>query len=162
MSRMPARRGRSGQRSGERNDYQVCPAVKSIGKVGNELRLVVIRYLIDQPMRFNKLMATIETIDPKSLSRVLKYLVGEGIVRRDVLGTQPFTVQYSLTEKGMELKPVIDSLQVWGRKWLISSPEIRSQAGSTRNPSRSPAVPGRAPKAIQYAGSPSSLGLEPA
>jgi len=146
---MPANRRTSGSRSAERNDQQVCPAVKSIAKVGNELRLVVIRYLIDQPMRFNKLMATIETIDPKSLSRVLKYLVGEGIVRRDVLGTQPFTVQYSLTEKGIELRPVIDSLQVWGRRWLMASPEIRPSAGPLRNPTGMPAVPGRAPGAIQ-------------
>ena len=70
-------------------------------------------------MRFNELMAAAATIDPKSLSRVLKYLVAEGIVRRDVLSTQPFMVQYSLTEKGMELKPVIDSLYVWGERWLV-------------------------------------------
>jgi len=100
-------------------------------------------------MRFNKLMATIETIDPKSLSRVLKYLVAEGIARRDVLSTQPFTVQYSLTEKGMELKPVIDSLQVWGRRWLVSPPTIRSPAGFFRALSKLPAVPGPAPGAVR-------------
>jgi DNA-binding HxlR family transcriptional regulator len=138
---MPAARRTSGQRRAERQDHQVCPAVKSIAKVGNELRLVVIRYLIDQPMRFNKLMATIETIDPKSLSRVLKYLVGEGIARRDVLDTQPFTVQYSLTEKGMELRPVIDSLLVWGRKWLVSPPVSRPSAGAFRPLPKKSAVP---------------------
>jgi len=119
MAGMPARRRTQGERSGERTDNQVCPAIKSITKIGNELRLVVIRYLIDRPMRFNELMAAAATIDPKSLSRVLKYLVAEGIVRRDVLSTQPFMVQYSLTEKGMELKPVIDSLYVWGERWLV-------------------------------------------
>jgi DNA-binding HxlR family transcriptional regulator len=113
---MPAR---PRTRGGENADQQVCPAIKSISKVGNELRLVVIRYLIERPMRFNELLAAARTIDPKSLSRVLKYLAKEGIVKREVLGTQPFMVQYSLTEKGMELKPVIDSLQVWGRRWLV-------------------------------------------
>jgi len=116
---MPARRRTQSERSGERTDLQVCPAIKSITKVGNELRLVVIRYLIDRPMRFNELMAAAATIDPKSLSRVLKYLAAEGIVRRDVLSTQPFMVQYSLTEKGMELNPVIDALQAWGARWLV-------------------------------------------
>jgi DNA-binding HxlR family transcriptional regulator len=116
---MPARRRTQRERNSERTDHQVCPAVKSIAKVGNELRLVVIRYLIDRPMRFNELMAAAKTIDPKSLSRVLKYLVAEGIVRREVLSTQPFMVQYSLTEKGMELKPVIDSLYAWGERWLM-------------------------------------------
>jgi DNA-binding HxlR family transcriptional regulator len=116
---MPAKRRTRGERRGDRTDHQVCPAVKSISKIGNELRLVVIRYLIEGPMRFNELLAEAATMDPKSLSRVLKYLVAEGIVRRDVLSTQPFMVQYSLTEKGMELKPVIDSLYVWGERWLV-------------------------------------------
>jgi DNA-binding HxlR family transcriptional regulator len=116
---MPARRRTQSERNGDRTDHQFCPAIKSINKVGNELRLVVIRYLVDRPMRFNELMAAAATMDPKSLSRVLKYLVAEGIVRRDVLSTQPFMVQYSLTDKGMELKPVIDSLYVWGERWLM-------------------------------------------
>src|SRR5258708_3939954 len=111
VARMPARRRTQSERSGERTDHRVCPAIKSITKVGNELRLVVIRYLIDRPMRFNELMAAAAaTMDPKSLSRVLKYLAAEGIERRDVLSTPPFMVQYSLTEKGMELQPGIDSL----------------------------------------------------
>lgn len=116
---MPVRRRTHRERNAGRRDDHTCPAVKTIDKVGNELRLIVIRFLVDRPMRFNELMDTAKTIDPKSLSRVLKYLVTEGIVRREVLNTQPFMVQYSLTEKGMELKPVIDALQVWGRKWLI-------------------------------------------
>jgi DNA-binding HxlR family transcriptional regulator len=127
VARMPARRRTQSERNGERTDHQVCPAIKSITKVGNELRLVVIRYLIDRPMRFNELMAAAATMDPKSLSRVLKYLVAEGIVRRDVLSTQPFMVQYSLTEKGMELKPVIDSLYVWGERWLAPRELIVNQ-----------------------------------
>ncbi|HZY69576.1 MAG TPA: helix-turn-helix domain-containing protein [Thermoplasmata archaeon] len=130
---MPVTRRSQRERSGDGRDRQVCPSIKSIERIGNELRLVVIRYLLDGPLRFNEMISTIGTIDPKSLSRVLKYLVGEGIVRRQVLGTQPFSVQYSLTEKGSDLRPVIDALAVWGQRWVESLPGV-------------PAAPGMAPR----------------
>ena len=103
----------------DRNDQTACPAVKSITKVGNQLRLVVVRYLIDRPLRFNELLEAATGVDPRSLSRVLKFLASEGIVRRDVLSTQPFAVQYSLTEKGRQLQPVVEALRVWGERWLM-------------------------------------------
>jgi len=103
----------------ERNDETACPAVKSITKVGNQLRLVVIRYLLERPMRFNELLEAATGVDPRSLSRVLKFLGSEDIVWRDVLSTQPFAVQYSLTEKGRQLQPVVEALRTWGERWLM-------------------------------------------
>lgn len=100
-------------------ESELCPIVESVRKVGNEWRLVVIRYLLDHPMRFNELLRVAGGVDSKTLSRVLKYLASEGILRRDVLGTQPFTVQYSLTEKGEQLRPVIESLRTWGEEWVL-------------------------------------------
>jgi DNA-binding HxlR family transcriptional regulator len=126
VARMPVvakhRRKTQSQRAAvmrERNDQTACPAVKSITKVGNQLRLIVVRYLIDRPLRFNELLEAATGVDPRSLSRVLKFLASEGIVRRDVLSTQPFAVQYSLTEKGRQLQPVVEALRVWGERWLM-------------------------------------------
>lgn len=95
-----------------------CPAMESITKVGNELRLGVISCLLDQPMRYNELLRAAAGIDSRSLSRVLTYLGAEKIVERVVLDTRPFMVQYSLTEKGKQLKPVVESLRIWGERWL--------------------------------------------
>ena len=58
------------------------------------------RLLEEETMRFSGILDVAKGLDPKSLSRVLKYLASEDIVRRDVLSTQPVAVQYSLTEKG--------------------------------------------------------------
>ena len=66
-------------------------------------------------MRFNELLRVACGIDPKTLARVLKYLAAEEIVRREVLGTQPFTVRYTLTDKGEQVSPVMQSLQAWER-----------------------------------------------
>jgi DNA-binding HxlR family transcriptional regulator len=101
------------------NDYTICGAVESARKIGNQWRLIVIRYLLERPMRFNELLRVACGIDPKTLSRVLKYLAAEEIVRRDVLGTQPFTVQYALTDKGEQIRPIMQSLKAWGEAWVL-------------------------------------------
>src|SRR6267143_6712328 len=101
------------------NGYTICAAVESARKIGNQWRLVVIRYLLERPMRFNELLKVACGIDPKTLSRVLKYLAAEEIVRRDVLGTQPFSVQYALTDKGEQIRPIMQSLKAWGDAWVL-------------------------------------------
>jgi DNA-binding HxlR family transcriptional regulator len=100
-------------------DYEICGAVESARKIGNQWRLIVIRYLLERPMRFNELLKVACGIDPKTLSRVLKYLAAEEIIRRDVLGTQPFTVQYALTDKGEQIRPIMQSLKTWGEAWVL-------------------------------------------
>src|SRR5260370_4767086 len=104
------------------NGYTICAAVESARRIGNQWRLVVIRYLLEHPMRFNELLKIACDIDPKTLSRVLKYLTKEQIVRREVLGTQPFTVRYALKDKGEHVRPIMHSLKAWGETWGL--PEI--------------------------------------
>jgi DNA-binding HxlR family transcriptional regulator len=100
-------------------DYVLCGAVESARTIGNQWRLVVVRYLLEGPMRFNELLKVACGIDPKTLSRVLKYLTKEEIVRREVLGTQPFTVRYALTEKGRQISPIMQALKAWGEAWVL-------------------------------------------
>jgi len=71
-------------------------------------------------MRFNELLRVACEIDTKTLSRVLKYLASEKIVQRQVLGTQPFTVRYALTDKGEQIRPIMQSLKAWGENWVLS------------------------------------------
>jgi DNA-binding HxlR family transcriptional regulator len=93
-----------------------CPVVESLHLVGNEKKLMIIRFLLDRPMRFNQLLKV--GLDSKTLSRALKSMETQGLVNRAVISTQPFSVEYSLTEKGRELKPVIDSLRTWAERWV--------------------------------------------
>src|SRR3989442_6295836 len=107
-------------------NHTACPAIESITKVGNELRLAVVSSLIQGPSRFSGILDVAKGLDPKSLSRVLKYLASEEIVRRDVLSTQPVAVQYSLTEKGRQLEPVVEALRVWGERWITPREVVAS------------------------------------
>jgi DNA-binding HxlR family transcriptional regulator len=94
-----------------------CPVVESLHLVGNEKKLMIVRFLLDRPMRFNQFLKV--GLDSKTLSRALKSMETQGLVNRAVISTQPFSVEYSLTEKGRELKPVIDSLRSWAERWVM-------------------------------------------
>jgi DNA-binding HxlR family transcriptional regulator len=108
-------------------DYELCGAVESARKIGNQWRLIVVRYLLERPMRFSELLRVACGIDPKTLSRVLNFLAKEKIIRRDVLGTKPPIIRYSLTEKGREISPIMLALKAWGEAWIL--PEISVQRG---------------------------------
>lgn len=106
-------------------DHTACGAVESARMIGNQWRLIVVRYLLEGPMRFNEILKIACGVDPKTLSRVLKYLTKQKIVRREVVGVEPFRVQYVLTEKGEQIGPIMQALKVWGDRWVLGyvSPE---------------------------------------
>jgi len=73
-------------------------------------------------MRFNDLLrkGKPDDLNPRTLSRTLKYLQQMGIVEREVVGTEPFSVVYRLTEKGRDLSDVLSAYRRWGEKWTPS------------------------------------------
>ena len=79
-------------------------------------------YLMDGPMRFNDLLrkGQPDDLNPRTLSRTLKHLQGMGIVERQVVGTEPFSVVYRLTEKGRDLNDVLSAYRRWGERWTPS------------------------------------------
>lgn len=99
-------------------ELENCPIVAAIRELGSEWNLIIIRYLMSRPMGFNELLKTASGISSKTLSSNLKSLTNKGIVNRRIVSTQPFTVSYSLTEKGLDLAETMDALGDWGRKWI--------------------------------------------
>ncbi|MCL4334833.1 MAG: helix-turn-helix transcriptional regulator [Candidatus Thermoplasmatota archaeon] len=96
-----------------------CPIVEAIKTIGGQWNMVVVRYLSERPMGFNEILRESGSMNSKTLSRVLKILQQRGLIKREIISTQPFQVRYSLTEKGEALKPVMDSLGDWGKRWVI-------------------------------------------
>ena len=105
-------------------DDGACPMVGAIRAIVSESRLLVIRHLSSGPKGFNELMRD-SGINSKTLSATLKSLEEKGVVVRRILNTRPFTVQYSLSASGEDLKPVLEALGSWGTKWL---PELQEKA----------------------------------
>ena len=101
----------------DQNGNSGCPIVSAIGVIATESRLLIVRHLFTGPMGFNELWRE-SGINSKTLSLTLKYLEQQRIVKRNIVSTRPFTVQYSLTPSGMELKPALDAFGEWGSKWF--------------------------------------------
>ncbi len=97
----------------------VCPIVATMKLLRNQWNMIAIRYLHDQPMKFNQLKRAMGDVSSKTLSRTLKHLVNENIVQRRILNTAPISVEYSLTERGMELSEVLYEIKEWGKKWMV-------------------------------------------
>jgi len=105
-------------------DDEVC--VDSIRKVmnifGGKWSFIIIGELHTGKKQFNNLNRTLG-ISTKSLSDSLKKLEANGIVERTVYATTPVTVDYALTEKGMDFQKVFNEMKEWGMKWL-SEPNV--------------------------------------
>jgi DNA-binding HxlR family transcriptional regulator len=100
----------------------ICAVIKAVRKLGSEWRILISYYLLDNPLRFNDLLrkGKPDQLNARTLSRTLKYLQKNGIVERTVVGTEPFSVVYSLTEKGEDLGDILGAYRRWGEKWTPS------------------------------------------
>jgi DNA-binding HxlR family transcriptional regulator len=100
-------------------EADLCPIVATIKLLRNQWNMIAVRYLHDKPMKFNQLKRAMGGVSSKTLSRTLKHLTKEGLVQRRVLETAPISVEYHLTERGMELSETLFGMKKWGRKWLL-------------------------------------------
>ncbi len=121
------------------HDADNCPAVGAIKTIVTESRLLVVRHLFTGPKRFNELLRT-SGINSKTLSATLRFLERNGIVRREVINTAPFSVQYSLTTSGLELQPALEGLGKWGMKWL---PQFNTKLAATQHIAIAQTIPSR-------------------
>ena len=89
-------------------------AIELIGKRWTGAILLV---LMDGPLHFSEIRDLVPDISDRLLSERLKELESESIVERRVIDGAPVRVEYSLTEKGSALEPVVRSLKAWARDW---------------------------------------------
>jgi DNA-binding HxlR family transcriptional regulator len=99
---------------------EVTSAAHVLGKKWHPV--IVHRLLAKGPLGFNRLKECIEDISSTVLSDSLEDLAANDLVDRTVISETPFRVEYSLTERGADLEPVIGSLQRWGERHLEPSP----------------------------------------
>lgn len=93
---------------------QFCPVAQAAEVVTERWTPLVLRELLLGSKRFGDLKRGIPTMSPSLLSARLKQLEDAGIVRREATGA---SAEYHLTEAGLELRPVIEQLGVWGERW---------------------------------------------
>jgi len=95
-----------------------CPLTEASEVLSKKWALVIVYHLLDGEKRFSELEKSISGISSKVLASTLDFLLKEGIVERIVDTGMPISVKYRLTEKGEDLKGVVDEVSRWSMKWL--------------------------------------------
>ena len=101
-----------------RLEEETCPVCATAEIVCGKWTILVIRDLAHGHTRFCELERSLAGISPRTLSLRLRALEEEGIVERHTFPEVPPRVEYSLTEKGRALLPLIEDMRSYGREWL--------------------------------------------
>ncbi|AJC11885.1 MarR family transcriptional regulator [Berryella intestinalis] len=92
-----------------------CPVETTLSLIGNKWQVLILRDLVlNDTMRFKELQRSIGKVSQKVLTSNLRTMEARGLVHREVYAEVPPRVEYSLTELGKTLEPVLDALWAWG------------------------------------------------
>ena len=94
-----------------------CPVATTVALIGSKWKLLIIRNLIQRPWRFNELKRDLEGISQKVLTDSLRSMEEDGIITRTVYPEVPPRVEYTLSDLGRTLKPILDSMVEWGNAY---------------------------------------------
>ena len=97
------------------NSY--CPIESTLKVIGGKWKTLILWYLEDGTKRFNELKRELPLITQKMLTQQLRELEADGVVHRKVYAQVPPKVEYSLTEQGKSLKPVLATMCDWGQEY---------------------------------------------
>ena len=99
--------------------FYYCPVDLTLRIVGGRWKGIVIWNLREDKKRFSELKRILVTINDKMLSQVLKELEEQGVVSRKVCEVVPPKVEYSLTEEGLKLLPIMQAMSDYGQKFVV-------------------------------------------
>jgi DNA-binding HxlR family transcriptional regulator len=85
--------------------------------IGNKWTALILRDLFSGPKRFCELEKSVGNINPRTLSQRLDDLEQRGIVTKESFAEVPPRTEYSLTEKGQDLQPILKQMAAWGNKY---------------------------------------------
>ncbi len=91
-----------------------CPVATTVQLIGSKWKLLILRNLLVRPWRFNELKKNLEGISQKVLTDSLRALEEDGIVIRTAYPEVPPRVEYSLSELGESMRPILKAMEDWG------------------------------------------------
>jgi DNA-binding HxlR family transcriptional regulator len=93
-----------------------CPVRRTMKFIGGKWKPIILFYLKEGTKRSAELSRRIPEASPKVLTEQLRELERDGLIQREIFPTVPAKVQYSLTERGNSLQPVLQAMCDWARK----------------------------------------------
>ena len=95
-------------------ELPACPVETTLMLIGDKWKVLILRDLMDGTKRFGELTKSIGHVTQKVLTAQLRDMEDKGLLTLKVYAEVPPRVEYTLTETGYSLKPILDSMVVWG------------------------------------------------
>lgn len=100
-----------------KQELPACPVEITMRLIGDKWKILIIRDLLTGTKRFGELRKSLNGISQKVLTNNLRDMEKSGLVHREVFAEVPPRVEYSLTDTGWSLNPVLDSMVKWGNSY---------------------------------------------
>lgn len=94
-----------------------CPVETTLMLIGDKWKVLILRDLLTGTKRFGELKKSVGNVSQKVLTAQLRDMEEKGLITRTVYAEVPPRVEYSLTELGQSLKPILDAMQAWGTEY---------------------------------------------
>ena len=91
-----------------------CPVEMTLQLIGDKWKILILRDLLTGTKRFGELKKSVTGITQKVLTSNLRFMESSGLVTREVFPEVPPRVEYTLTDIGYSLQPILDSMHTWG------------------------------------------------
>jgi DNA-binding HxlR family transcriptional regulator len=98
-----------------------CPFTTTIGLIGGRWKSIILYLLSDHTRRFGEIAARMPSISRKVLSEQLKELEADGLINRKQYKEIPPRVEYSLTDLGESLRPILKDMATWGQEKVLNA-----------------------------------------
>ena len=95
-------------------ELPACPVETTLMLIGDKWKVLILRDLMDGTKRFGELKKSIGTVSQKVLTAQLRDMEEKGLLTRKIYAEVPPRVEYTLTETGYSLKPILDAMWAWG------------------------------------------------
>lgn len=95
-----------------------CPVATTLELIGGKYKALILWHLSERTMRFNELQKTLQTATPRVLTHQLRELEAQQLIHREVYPVVPPKVEYSITELGRSLIPILTQMRDWGAAYL--------------------------------------------
>lgn len=99
------------------NTLPACPVETTLMLIGSKWKVLILRDLMSGTKRFGELKKSLGGISQKVLTAQLRDMEKQGLVNRRAYPEVPPRVEYSLTDLGKSLKPILDAMQIWGENY---------------------------------------------
>ena len=97
-----------------------CPVTATIALIGGRWKTIILYILSDHTRRFGEIAVRMPAISRKVLTEQLKELEADGLISREQFKEIPPCVEYSLTDLGRSLEPVLAGMAAWGREKVLN------------------------------------------